>query len=1205
MGRIEEIKKRMPAEKTELSEDSTLYKIKQRIDRSHAYGVDSKYLQSFLKDAENYVKSAPAQYDGIGYSTASQRYSNVSAMGGELSERADNIRNYINANRENIDTDTYKALSDYLDNFAQNREQIGKAFRDADSFYKQFASEYDYNAYLLSADGSSVDDRRKAYKANAERVAELDDQTEAERKNAGFWGFLMTDRQKDKTYGTNLYDKTAERDRLAAANTQYERGRKVTDDYQDVTLAPDWQENSAYREYKNPTREDFDEWDSRMQGSRYYDANGVLHDVFGDVVDEDYAQRHTKPEVADRLGMFLNASDEDKNAAYADIAADGESTWASVLKDGRDGSWDQLDEQEIGIYYYLLRHDGKEKADKYLDDMQTELNRRTQAERSQAINDADALGKVAASFVSIPANILGGFTGFVEDSVNTLQGKNINPYSPAHSMSNFAQDARSAVSEDLNRLTHNAEFLGMTTGDVYQALMSSADSAVGSRLGGTVYGVLMGMSAATSKARELYEKGASQKQILAGGLLSGAAEMVFEKASIDHLIKMKDPKSVKQVVINALKQGGVEASEEVFTEIANTFSDVLNMGSQSDFAQSLQHYMDSGMSEKDASTQAFMDVVENVWKAGAGGFLSGGLLGGTASLGGYKNYIDYVTPHGQSIIDKGGTADLLELAREVTGAKLDGRLAADGKSLAGLTEKTAKDPTARNVGALSDRLNDFRSAQNQADIKQALVEKGLSRREAGRVAEYLNSAVEGGEYTEKQVGEIMKNDAVMDVVRDLAQNADSSVNLRNKEHTVGRLGLKVAEDGAVSLRNAPEQSERTDGNTRKTSVKNAVQGEKSVSDDGETRVISTGKAVRIDGIAEIRTVKEDGKTVAVPQYRVTDADGGESVVSARDIEYGSASEGILYESFASLGLDPSYLNTFIGDAEAEGIDLSDAGQISRFALDYEQAVQYGMVGLKGELNNVELSDLSRAHAYASGMGQAKADIETAQKKIDQAVSERKASGKGKAKSKGTVHIGQGKADSNMKRSGVEIAGRLASAGFDVYFYESHKNAAGQFVDDNGHAADNGYYLAGDGSIHIDLNAGNEGQGLIAFTMAHELVHAMRKDSPREFKILADKLVEWYGKKGENVGDMIRARMSEENLSWADAYEEVIARSCESFLTDSDAVERLAELEQTDEETANVIRKWLRRFMSWVRSLYKGVDPESSEGILLHKWANEA
>ena len=38
--------------------------------------------------------------------------------------------------------------------------------------------------------------------------------------------------------------------------------------------------------------------------------------------------------------------------------------------------------------------------------------------------------------------------------------------------------------------------------------------------------------------------------------------------------------------------------------------------------------------------------------------------------------------------------------------------------------------------------------------------------------------------------------------------------------------------------------------------------------------------------------------------------------------------------------------------------------------------------------------------------------------------------------------------------------------------------------------------------------------------------------------------------------------------------------------------------------SNIIRNWIRRFMNWVRSLYKDIDPESAEGQLFHKWKNE-
>ena len=93
---------------------------------------------------------------------------------------------------------------------------------------------------------------------------------------------------------------------------------------------------------------------------------------------------------------------------------------------------------------------------------------------------------------------------------------------------------RESTARDINEATGNANLWGFSWGSAYQSALSAADSALGSLLGsnGTTYGILMGMSAASSEARDLYEQGATNEQIAWGGLLAGAAEMVFEKVSI-------------------------------------------------------------------------------------------------------------------------------------------------------------------------------------------------------------------------------------------------------------------------------------------------------------------------------------------------------------------------------------------------------------------------------------------------------------------------------------------------------------------------------------------------------------------------------------------------------------------------------------------------------------------------------------------------
>ncbi len=84
----------------------------------------------------------------------------------------------------------------------------------------------------------------------------------------------------------------------------------------------------------------------------------------------------------------------------------------------------------------------------------------------------------------------------------------------------------------------------------------------------------------------------------------------------------------------------------------------------------------------------------------------------------------------------------------------------------------------------------------------------------------------------------------------------------------------------------------------------------------------------------------------------------------------------------------------------------------------------------------------------------------------------------------------------------------------------YKNAQGKEV-----KAPNGWYDTSTGAIHIDLNAGNGGEGTILFTLAHELTHFIKQWSPAKFKVLANFLVEQYGKKGMSVEDLVDKQMA--------------------------------------------------------------------------------
>ncbi len=157
----------------------------------------------------------------------------------------------------------------------------------------------------------------------------------------------------------------------------------------------------------------------------------------------------------------------------------------------------------------------------------------------------------------------------------------------------------------------------------YDTGMSAADSVSTVALLGPGSLALMGTNAAVSEGKNIIDRGGTREQAILGGLASGAAEVFFEKFSVDQLLKPKDITGWKSFVKEGLKQGGVEASEEMATEIANIFSDTAIMGANSNFNNAVRAYMADGMSEEAAKQRAYLDQVGQVVMSGLGGFLSG------------------------------------------------------------------------------------------------------------------------------------------------------------------------------------------------------------------------------------------------------------------------------------------------------------------------------------------------------------------------------------------------------------------------------------------------------------------------------------------------------------------------------------------------------------------------------------------------------
>lgn len=206
-------------------------------------------------------------------------------------------------------------------------------------------------------------------------------------------------------------------------------------------------------------------------------------------------------------------------------------------------------------------------------------------------------------------------------------------------VTNFVSQTRGAVSKKIEENTDWDLFGKNVASFLYESGMSIVDSTANLAAFGPTGALLVGGgSAAANQARETILRGGSNAQAFASGLAAGAAEIVFEKISIDNLLAEKTVDGWKSWLKETMKQSGVEASEEMLTEVSNILADAAIMGDNSEYANAVSKYMSQGMSEEKAKQKAFLDSIGQVVEAGVGGALSGGVMGGTVNaLNGVAN----------------------------------------------------------------------------------------------------------------------------------------------------------------------------------------------------------------------------------------------------------------------------------------------------------------------------------------------------------------------------------------------------------------------------------------------------------------------------------------------------------------------------------------------------------------------------------------
>ena len=1121
------------------------------------------------KESQDVLEEYRRKVNNGGYLSADDLAAYQKALDSYV-ETSESLRGISKAFGQNADDD---------DTWYNTISALKRNYNKVSKYYSQFASEKEYNDYQIGwlvpdaeTNGETVAARKDRYESNASRIEEI-------KNELPWYGDTFLPSFVENIFLNDEQEALKEEmELLESDNLKYQRTQGVLDQYY-TPVTEEFKQNSAYRDYTNASKEDLWAYDvSAMEGSTaisnggYFDEAGNIYDAKGNLV-----QSATAPEITDKLGMFLSASEEDITDAYNRLMATNGNytdTWANLMQEGDVNGWKQLTEHEIGIYYDLYKREGQEAAYKFLSDMTTELTRRETQATQDYINEAPVLDQIFMNVASIPMSVFGGVTSFVDDAINVVQGEDTNPYSRAHMLQNAASDIRSKTATDINNLTGNVALplVGFAFGDAYQAIMSFADSGLASIIPGGHF--LLGLNAASSEMKDLYERGGSVDQMLEGGILAGAAEMFFEKYSIDKLkaIKNMDTKAVKNFAdgfTRAMVMGGVEASEEMATEIANTISDALVMGSQTD-------WVDMGT------------FVKNVVNAGIGGFISGGPGGAIAAGINHAEYNEQVSKHGQSIIDKGGVDALQQLALEMSGSN---------KAIGKLSNNVSSEATAKNVGKLSDLIGDTITAQNRSDIIKALEEKGLSKKDAKRVAEYLNKAAQGEYFTEQEAAEAMGNKKIAEVLRDVIADPNSSINAR----TINLVNARLGKATQTAQSQQGEEIVSAEGNLT-TQEESSSESHYEVSDDGKMVNTKTGDTIEPQGLVQ----EKDGTY----KIAVNDADP----VSTSDVSYSDNNQALVFETFVNLEGKYGKTNKVIGKMDLDsrnallGLynpEINKDGGI--FANGAVSAFFYGHQGI--DLNTVpktspvwELTDQQRKIAWNQGRIAGVKATNTAQSNVDTVYEEAKKVLKQEGKTKGSYHAvledGITPTQLNEKQSAVyRLADDIAQGVQTNIRVYAGKNKAQGFYN---HATD---------EIWLNLNAANTSrEAIMAFTLAHELVHRAKKGSPVKFKAFTEFLMKEYGKQGTNVEALIAEQMAaaeEFNKTVPDskkvkmtrekAFEEVVCDACQRMLLDTNAGQKLAEFGAQSKENKGFLedlKRWISEFIEKLRNYFKGVDPDS-------------
>lgn len=821
----------------------------------------------------------------------------------------------------------------------------------------------------------------------------------------------------------------------------------------------------------------------------------------------------------------------------------------------------EMNEDEIAVYNYIYNTEGSDKAKEYLEDMKTVWNKRSTDNMMNTIDriadNNGALISAGLSALSVPMRIIGGIESTASNIGSLINGEELNPYSSDHALTNISEGIRKSVGSNIAEETEGAEIFGTNVGEfAYNTGLSIAESLLGAKAFGKAFTGIMGMSASAQRVKELKDAGASEEQVVLGSVASGVAEAFFEKFSIDNFLKAKDASTLAKGVKETIKQMGIEGSEEFATELANVVSDTIIRQNTSDVMNMYNDLLERGYSETEAKGEVAKQIASQVAWATVGGAISGGVMGSFSAVRDYHE----LSNTGRQLRENGTVGDLGNLASVDTSSLSDAEIGSLYRQ------------TGESVSKAYDEemLNSVRNK-----VTKRLISLGIDNDTAVKMGDIITRQQTGGRVNSAEKN-LLKTRTAQRVISEMEHSMSNDYSNRWTSGKVSKQAVKA------------ERSMNTFQNLSKAKADTDVKAEEI------ERSINTGdEAANIEGVA-VHDGEVYVKTV-----------NGEKI----------ATEVTMTPAQAKVFSYAAQMDTVAGDAMIKNYDGStDAEEyINAFTL----AETYGENGYGNEnvlKDKGVLTPTQALEAYKAGIRVR--NVRIAEKQQNEITAKTEAFLKEIGKNgvtfrEGTFNDSVVNYDkiSVRQKSAIELTKIFSKVtGVNIEYIESKLN------EDGTRTGENGRYDPNKNTVYLDVYAGLGGSAIndsIIPTLSHEVTHWMKDKAPEVYTKLSEAVANALTSDGKtSIQDILakeivnyEARHDGKTISEESAMDELIARTCEDMLSNSQYAKEL--MARSDAATRSSIIGFMKkvkdsveRIRKWISDLLGSYKSNSKEAEFL-------